>query len=57
MKINKIYSHLKKNIVLYLLLAVLVVTGFLVSKSFDSSQSYNATPLKFSGFLIVELSR
>lgn len=51
MRKNNIYIHLKNNIVLYLLLVVLLVTGVLVNKSFDSGQSYNASPLKleFSG--------
>ena len=46
MNINKIYKHLKKNIILYLLLLVSIVTCVLVKQSFNSMQSYNATPLK-----------
>lgn len=51
MKGKKIFKHLKKNIVLYLLLLVLIITGVLVRQSFNSMQSYNATPLRleFSG--------
>lgn len=43
---KKIFKHLKKNIVLYLLLLVSIITGVLVKQSFNSMQSYDATPLK-----------
>jgi hypothetical protein len=46
MKGKKIFKHLKKNIVLYLLLLVSIITGVLVKQSFNSMQSYDATPLK-----------
>ena len=50
MKGKRVYHHFKKNIGLYLLLLVLVITGVLVNKSFESGQSYNATPLQLEFF-------